>query len=87
MTILQLHSLYSLSISQFFTLNMKACKLLHITSIADYDAAAKRSSEKTVRSLRSTMTQDFGEIPRSPEGQEASVMIVRNILKTAEVQV
>jgi hypothetical protein len=33
------------------------------------------------------MTQEFVEIPRSPEGVEASVMVVKTILRMAELQV
>ena len=66
---------------------MKACKILHIAFIAEYDSAAKRSYENTVTSLKSTMSQEFVEIPRPPEGRQASVRVVKNILRTAEVQV
>ena len=66
---------------------MKACNLLLRVFIDDYDAAAKRAYEKTVTRLRSTMTEEFAELPRSPEGQEDSVRIVGNILMRAEVKV
>jgi hypothetical protein len=66
---------------------MKACKILHIAFTAAYDAAAKRSYEDTVSSLKSTMSLEFVGIPRSPEGRQASVRVVKNILRTAEVQV
>jgi hypothetical protein len=66
---------------------MKECNLLPIAFIAKYDAVAKSSYENTVASLKSTMTHKFVEIPRSTEGLEASVMVVENILRTAELQV
>ena len=66
---------------------MKACELLHIAFIAEYDSAAKRSYKNTVSSLKSTMAQEFVGIPRSPEGRQASVRVVKNILRMAEVQV
>jgi hypothetical protein len=66
---------------------VKACKLLHISFIAEYDAAAKRSYESTVTSLKSTMTQEFAGISRSPAGLEAALRVLRNILRTTEVQV
>ena len=66
---------------------MKACERLHIGFITEYDAAARRSYEITVSCLKSAMTQEFVGIPRSPEGRQASVRVVRNIFWTAEVQV
>jgi hypothetical protein len=66
---------------------VKACKLLHIAFIAEYDAAVKRSYENTVTSLKSTITQEFAGISRSPAGLQAAVRVVRNILTMAEEHV
>jgi hypothetical protein len=66
---------------------MKECNLLPIAFMAKYDTAAKSSYENTVTNLKSTMTQEFVEIPRSPAGLAASVGIVKNILRMAELQV
>ena len=66
---------------------MKACEILHIAFTAAYDAAAKRSYENIVTSLKSAMSLEFVGIPKTPEGRRTSVRVVKNILRTVEVQV
>ena len=65
---------------------MKACELLHIAFTAAYDAAAKRSYENTVRSLKSTMSLELVETSRSAEGLEASMRVVESIVSDATIE-